>query len=179
MKIYSLKWTAWLAMAVVSILVHVLHWVAYEFIAFSLWFAAVTPLVICLVYHLFQSDCEESFSVSRRQVFLGTVIIPLFAAIFVSVFVFINNPELGLYARHGQFTGSFIERIGLYSGRIVISGVYLLIFSAIDVPLLRIHDEQRYLKKSAELTEDDRKQKQGYIQPVFSDEGIVQEDDSL
>lgn len=179
MKNDSLRWTVWLGMALVSILVHVLHWVAYEFTAFSLWFAAVTPLVICLIYHLFQSDCEETFRISRRQVFIGTVIVPLAAALIVSLLIFVNNPNLGLYAVHGQLTGSFIEKIGLYSGRIIISGVYLLIFSAIDIPLLRIQDERRYLKKSAELTEEDLQEKQVYTEPVFTYEEEHQEDEAL
>lgn len=179
MKNNSLRWTVWLGMALISILVHLLHWVAYEFTAFSLWFAAVTPLVICLIYHLFQSDCEETFHISRKQVFLGTVIVPLAAAVIVSVLVFVNNPSLGLYAVHGQLTGSFIEKIGLYSGRMIISGVYLLVFSAIDIPLLRIQDERRYLKKSAELTEEDMQEKQVYTEPVFTDEEEHREDESL
>lgn len=179
MKKNSLRWTAWLWMALVSIFVHVLHWVAYEFTAFSLWFAAVTPLVICLIYHLFQSDCEETFHISRKQVFLGTVIIPLAAALIVSVLIFVNNPNLGLYAVHGQLTGSFIEKIGLYSGRMIISGVYLLVFSAIDVPLLRIQDERRELVRSAQLTEEDLQEKQFYAEPVFSDEENFQEDEAL
>ncbi len=156
-------------MALSSLLLHVLHWAAYEITAFSVWFAAVTPLVLCLVYHLFRLDCEESFHLSRKQVFLGTVLVPLIAAIVVSCLVFVNNPDLGLYANHGQFTGSFIEKVGLYSGRCIISGVYLLVFSIIDIPLLRLQDERRYEKKSAELTEEDRLEKQVYTEPLFSD----------
>ncbi len=154
----------WLLMAGVSLFLQILHWAVYEITAFSIWFAAVTPLVLCLIYHLFQSDSEETFHISRKQVFLGTVVIPLAASIIISILVFINNPNLGLYASHGQLTGSFIEKIGLYSGRCIISGIYLLIFSAVDIPLLRLQDERRYIKKSAELTLEDLAQKQLYTE---------------
>lgn len=169
MEKYNISWKAWVVMALSSLLLHVLHWAVYEITAFSVWFAAVTPLVLCLIYHLFQSYCEDGFHLSRKQVFCGTVLLPLIASVIISLLVFVNNPDLGLYASHGQFTGSFIEKIGLYSDRCIISGSYLLIFSLIDIPLLRLQDERRYEKKSAELTEEDRREKQVYTEPLFND----------
>ena len=160
-------------MALISLFVHVLHWAVYELIAFSIWFAAVTPLVICLIYHLLQTDCQETFNISRKQIFIGTVAVPLLVAAVISVIVFVNNPSLGVYSSGGQLSGSFIEKIAIYSGRIVISALYLLLFSIIDIPLLRFQDQRRYLKKSSQLTPEDLAEKQVYVAP----DAEIQEED--
>lgn len=148
-----------------SLFLHILHWIIYEAIAFSWLMSLITPLVLCLCYHGFQTDCEKTFGLSRKRVFMGTVLIPLLIAIGVSVLVFVNNPHIGLYSKGGQLTGGAAEQIGLYAGRTAMSGIYVLIFSAIDIPVLQWQDHQRYEKESVRLTETDLAEKQVYQVP--------------
>ncbi len=151
-----------LLMIGISLFLHVLHWVIYEIIAFSWMICLITPLLLCLCYHGFQTDCEGTFGISRKQVFLGTVLIPFLMVIAVSVLLFINDPHMGLYAPNGQLTGSVPEKIALYAGRTVLSGLYVLIFSVIDIPILHWQDGRRYVKESSRLTESDLSEKQVY-----------------
>ncbi|MBQ8514709.1 MAG: hypothetical protein IJ496_04870 [Ruminococcus sp.] len=148
-----------------SLFLHILHWIIYETIAFSWLMSLITPLVLCLCYHGFQTDCEKTFGLSRKRVFIYAVLVPLLIALGVSVLVFMNNPHLGLYSRGGQLTGGAVEQIGLYAGRTAMSGIYVLIFSAIDIPILQWQDHRRYEKESVRLTDADLAEKQVYQAP--------------
>ncbi|MBQ8687101.1 MAG: hypothetical protein IJ512_00975 [Ruminococcus sp.] len=158
------SWKPVVMMVLLSLFLHVLHWILYDAIAVTYAFCFLTPLLLCLCYHLFQTDCQATFGFSRKKVFFGTVFIPLLAAIAVSGIVFINNPHLGLYSHGGQLTGGAAEKIGLYAGRTILSGIYVLLFSVADIPILHWQDRNRYEKESAILTEKDRTKKQVFQQ---------------
>ncbi|MGN0592569.1 MAG: hypothetical protein ACI4JQ_04935 [Ruminococcus sp.] len=164
------QWLPMILMIGIGLFLHLFHWVIYEVVAFSYGMIFFTPLLLCLCYHGFQTDCEASFGYSRKMVFFGTVLIPLLTALLVSGIVFVTHPHLGLYTSNGALTGSLPELVGLYAGRTMLSGIYVLIFSVIDIPLLYWQDRRRQEKESVRLTETDRAEKQVAPLPVHASE---------
>ena len=123
------------------------HWFIYEkteFSSFYLWF---TPLVLCLMYRLLMADSESQGKFSKTFIFIFTVALPLLISLIISVYMLLSYPDISTFSDVKQEMGIPSELIALYSGRIIITSVYLLVYSGIDIIISKIC---RNLKKSGE-----------------------------
>ena len=112
------------------------NWFIYEKLNYHWGFTLITPLVLCIAYHLIQLDAGgENFS--RRFFFIFSVIMPLAFGIILTVVMFVTNPDISNFNPDADYAGSVQEIIATYAGRFVITSLYLLIFAPIDRILFR------------------------------------------
>lgn len=144
------SWKKIVLLALSSLFLQVLHWLLYQWIGFSAGFLALTPMLLCAGYHIYQSDTVQNRGIGRKPVFFGTVLIPLVIGILVSLGMFLHNPDMSLYHPSAMPENSVSEVAALYAGRVVLTSGYLLVFSGIDCLLLHLQDKHREQKKTGE-----------------------------
>jgi len=116
-----------------------LNWFIYEKLDYTWWYTLITPLILCGMYHFVQTDAGRNGNFSRHFFFMFSVLIPFLAGILVTVIMILANPQISVFNPQEEYRGTVQEVIAVYSGRIVITSLYLLVFSAVDVFLLRVH----------------------------------------
>lgn len=123
-------------MTAVSLFAQWAHWFIFEKIAFSsvyLWF---TPLVLCLMYRFLMADCENKGRFSKSSIFIFTVIIPFAIVIIISIYMILKFPDLSTFSASKPESGTPSELISLYSGRLVLTSIYLIVYSVIDLLII-------------------------------------------
>ena len=75
--------------------------------------------------------------------------IPLVIGTALTLILYLKYPEMSPFDLDAEYTGSFRELAAVYSGRIVMTSAYLLIFAIIDIPILKRTDSK--------TDEDDKK----------------------
>ncbi|MBQ6180550.1 MAG: hypothetical protein IJK31_02555 [Ruminococcus sp.] len=131
-----------LIIAVCSIFMQWFLWFVYEKAGYSWGFNLVTPLIICMMYHCVQLDAGRQGNFSRRFCFFWGVIVPLAAGLAMTLFLFLRYPDMSPFSPEADYTGKPREVIAIYSGRIVMTSIYLLIFAVIDIPILKRTDNK-------------------------------------
>lgn len=141
-------WKKIIFVVLCSLFLQLLHWLVYQWTSFSAGLLFLTPLLLCAVYHVYQSDTLENRGLRRLHVFLGGVLIPLLLSGMVSLALFLHDPDMSLYHAFQEPEGNAAETAALYAGRIMLTSLYLLLFSGIDVLLLRLQDSRRERKSA-------------------------------
>ncbi|WP_298481739.1 hypothetical protein [uncultured Ruminococcus sp.] len=141
-------WKKIILVTLCSLFLQLLHWVIYQWTSFPAGLLFLTPLLLCAVYHVYQSDTLENRGIRRLHVFFGGVLIPLVLSVLVSLGMFLHNPDMSLYHPFQEPQGGAAETVALYSGRMMLTSLYLLIFSGIDVLLLHLQDSRRERKSA-------------------------------
>lgn len=137
------NWKKILLVTLGSLFLQLLHWLIYHWIAFPAGLLWITPLLLCAVYHAFQSDTEKNRGLKRGAVFLSAVCIPLVLSILVSLLSFLHNPNLPVFHPMMEQVPSVEGYIALFSGRITITSFYGLVFAGIDVFLLHWQENRQ------------------------------------
>ena len=122
-----------------SLFIQCIHWVIFEKAAFAssyLWF---TPLVICLMYKLLTLDSKKEKGISKLFVFGFGVALPLVISLAVSIYMIVSYPDLSVFSDTVQESGTARETIALYSGRMVLTSVYLAIFAGLNLVFEKVH----------------------------------------
>ena len=141
------KWKKLLLVGGCSLFLQLLHWLIYQWVSFPAGLLFLTPLLLCAVYHVYQSDTAESRGLRRLEVFFSGVLIPFLLCALFSGILFLQNPDLYLYHANMLPTGGPTETIALYAGRMMLTSCYVLVFSGLDVLLLRLQDHYRRQKQ--------------------------------
>lgn len=134
------KWKKLLLVGGCSLFLQLLHWLIYQWVSFPAGLLFLTPLLLCAVYHVYQSDTAESRGLRRLEVFFSGVLIPFLLCALFSGILFLQNPDLYLYHANMLPNGGRTETIALYAGRMMLTSCYVLAFSGLDVLLLRLQD---------------------------------------
>ncbi len=119
------------------------HWFLFEKIAFESALLWLTPLILCMLYHCVMADSGKGKQYSRKMVFFCAVLLPFLIAAGVSLFTWLNYPHLSLYKDGVLPDGSFPEQLGLMSGRILLTSLYMAVFTLPDLLVLRFLDERK------------------------------------
>lgn len=120
-------------MAAASLFAQWAHWFVYEKIGFSSVYLCFTPLVLCLMYRLLMADCESGRKFSKPFVFVFTVLVPLAVSVIISVYMMLSFPDISTFSASEPERGIPTEIISLYSGRLVLTCAYLLVYSFLDL----------------------------------------------
>lgn len=119
-------------MTAASLFIQWAHWFIFEKIAFSSVYLGFTPLILCLMYRFMMADCENNGRFSKSFVFIFTVALPLVISVIVSIYMMWSYPDISTFSAN-EPKGLPSEMISLYSGRIVLTSAYLLVYSLIDL----------------------------------------------
>ena len=128
---------------VLSLFCQFLNWFAFEKIGYPWWTALITPLILCAMYHFVQLDAGGNSGYSRIFVFIFSAAVPLLLGIFLTLAVFLGNPDISTFDPEAEYRGTVTELISLYSGRFTVTSLYLCVFALIDIPVLRACDKKR------------------------------------
>ncbi|MGN0622115.1 MAG: hypothetical protein ACI4I9_09630 [Porcipelethomonas sp.] len=113
------------------------HWFVYEKTGISGGFLFFTPLVLCFMYSLVMSECGKNRSFGKGFVFVFSVIIPLALSFVLSAYMVLSYPDMSIFSADKEIKGTPREIIAIYSGRILLTSVYLLVYSAADALLIQ------------------------------------------
>ena len=132
-----------IVIAVLSLFAQWLNWYAYEKLGYSWVFTLFTPLILCAAYHLVALDAGREGNFSRRFLGLFAVAVPLVTGVVLTVIMLIAAPDISNFDPETAYAGTVQERIATYSGRFVLTSVYLGVFALIDIPVLRRLDRKK------------------------------------
>lgn len=121
------------AMTAASLFAQWAHWFIYEKIEFSSVYLCFTPLVLCLMYRLLMADCESGGKFSKPFIFAFTVLVPFAVSAIISAYMMMSYPDISTFSASAPESGIPAEIISLYSGRLVLTSAYLLVYSLIDL----------------------------------------------
>ena len=114
-----------------------LCWFSFEKIGYPWQITLITPLLLCVMYHMVQLDAGREGCFSRRFFYIFSAIVPLIIGILLSAAIFLADPQLSVFDPDMPYQGNIMENIASYSGRFIVTSLYLVIFGAIDKVLLR------------------------------------------
>lgn len=141
-------WKKIIIVTLCSLFLQLLHWLIYQWTAFPAEMLFVTPLPLCAVYHVYQSDTPENRGLRRLHVFFGGVLLPFVLSVLISLGMFLHDPDMALYHPFAAPKGGAAETVALYAGRIMLTSLYILFFSGLDVFLLHLQDSRRARHKT-------------------------------
>lgn len=126
-----------------SLFVQIFCWAMYSVLELELWMCGLSVLVTALLYHFIQ--VEEQTGLSRRNVFFAGILVPFLLGVTVTAVQLVKYPSLNLLGASLDGVSPLTETVSLYMTRIVVNGVILLLFAAVDRGFLRKHTpkEQR------------------------------------
>lgn len=125
------------------------HWFIYEKIEFSSVYLCFTPLVLCLMYRLLMADTESGGRFSKPFIFVFTVLVPFVISVVVSVYMLIAFPDISTFSVSQPEKGILSEKISLYSGRLVLTSAYLLVYSLLDLLIVsKVWEKMRSKSKN-------------------------------
>ena len=119
-----------LLVALGSIFVQVFCWAMYTHLEMNIWMCGISALVTAVLYHFIQ--IEESTGISRRSVFFAGILTPFLLSVLVTVIQMVKYPQLNLLGASLDGVSPMTETVSLYAARLLINGVILLIFAAVD-----------------------------------------------
>lgn len=120
-----------------------LNWFAFEKLGYDEVFTLLTPLILCLMYHLVQLDAGRDGNFSRGFFFIFSAVVPLLFGALITVLMLILNPGISTFSPDADYTGTAPEVISTYAGRFMITSLYLMVFALADLPILKIIDSKR------------------------------------
>ncbi len=134
------------AITLTSLFCQWLNWFAYEKIGYVWGITFVTPLILCAIYHFVQLDGGREGSFSRRFVFVFAAAVPFLAGILLTLTMLLTAPEISVFSPDTEYKGTVKEIIATYAGRFMFTSLYMMLFAAIDVPILKNIDRKRKIK---------------------------------
>lgn len=123
-------------MTAASLFIQVIHWVVFDKIQFDSFYLWFTPLIFCFMYRLLMADCENGGKISKAFIFSFTVAVPLLLALGVSGYMILSYPDISTFSNEKEETGAVSEIISLYSGRLVLTSGYVLVYSLLDLMIV-------------------------------------------
>ena len=113
-----------------SLFVQIFCWGLYSYLELSVWLCGLSVIVSAILYHFLQ--LEEETGLSRRGVFLAAILLPFLLSAAVTVVQLMKYPQLSLLSASLDGVSPMTELISLYAARLLLNGIPLLIFAAVD-----------------------------------------------
>ena len=113
-----------------SLFVQIAIWAIYSFLELNMFLCGISAIFTAMLYHGIQ--LEEETGLSRRGVFFATILTPFLMGVVVTVIMLVRYPDL---SQTGE--NPLLQTISLYSARLTINGVVLLLFAFADSCYLR------------------------------------------
>jgi len=113
-----------------SLFVQIFCWGLYSYLELSVWLCGLSVIVSAILYHFLQ--LEEETGLSRRGVFLAAILLPFLLSVAVTVVQLMKYPQLNLLSASLDGVSPMTELISLYAARLLLNGIPLLIFAAVD-----------------------------------------------
>ena len=129
-----------LVITILSLFCQWLNWFAFEKIDYPWQITLITPLLLCVMYHMVQLDAGSEGCFSRRFFYIFSAVVPLIIGILLSAAMFLADPTI--FDPDTPFHGSISESIASYSGRFIVTSLYLVVFGIIDKFLLRLMEKE-------------------------------------
>ncbi len=140
---YEQSFLSALVIFILSMFMQWLNWFAFDKLEYSWGYTLITPLILCLMYHLVQLDAGKEGCFSRKFFFIFSVAVPLLTGIFLTLLILILNPGISTFNPDIDYTGSVPEVIATFAGRVIITSLYLALFAFIDIFILKMLDGKR------------------------------------
>ena len=119
-----------------------LNWFAFEKLEYPWIFTLITPLLLCVMYHFIALESGKNGNFSRKFLYIFSAVLPFCFGLILTLIMFIMNPDISTFNSEAEYEGKAAEVISTYSGRFVITSLYLLIFGIIDIPILKYLDKK-------------------------------------
>lgn len=140
---YKQNWLTGLVIALLSLFAQWVNWFIFEKIGYDPKFTLLTPLVLCLMYHLVQLDAGGEGSFSRRFFFIFSVAVPFLTGLLLTLVLLLLDPGISTFSPDADYKGTAPEVISTYAGRFMVTSLYLTVFALIDIPVLKYLDRKR------------------------------------
>lgn len=131
------KARAFLLIFLGSVFVQCFFWAMYSYLELSTECCVLSALISALCYHFLQIEKEPILS--RVKVFLASILIPFLLAGGLTTLLIGMYPNLRLLNAQLDGVSPAIELLALYSARLLINGVVLMLFAGADAFYLRLH----------------------------------------
>ena len=129
-----------------SLFLQIFCWAMYSILEMRIWMCGLSVVMTALLYHFLQ--VEEQTGLSRRSVFFAAILAPFLLSLTVTVTQLVKYPNLNLLSASLDGVSPLTETVSLYMTRLLLNGVILLIFAAIDRAFLRDHEGTHHEKSS-------------------------------
>lgn len=124
-----------------SLFLQIFCWAMYSLLEMRIWMCGLSAVVTALLYHFLQT--EEQTGLSRRNVFFAAILVPLLLSLAVTVFQLVKYPNLSLLSASLDGVTPMTETVSLYAARLLLNGLFLLIFAAADRAFLRKQKKEK------------------------------------
>ncbi len=139
-------WTSAFVITMLSLFSQWLNWFAFEKLGYDAVFTLVTPLILCLMYHLVQLDSGGNNDFSRKFVFIFSVAVPFLVGLIITLVLLLLDPGISTFNPEADYKGTAAEVISTYAGRFMLSSLYMAVFALIDIPILKYLDSKKEQK---------------------------------
>ena len=143
---YRQSWQSAVVITILSLFAQTLNWFAFDKLNYHIAFTFLTPIILCVMYHLVQADTGHGEGFTRRFFFLFSSAVPFCFGMVLTIVMLLLNPGLSTFSPDTEYTGTAAEIISVYAGRFMFTSLYLAVFAVIDIPLLRLSDSKRTKK---------------------------------
>lgn len=140
---YRQTWLTGLVITLLSLFTQWGNWFAFEKIGYDSKFTLLTPLILCLMYHLVQLDAGRDDCFSRQFFFIFSVAVPFLFGLLVTLVMLLLDPGISTFNPDANYTGTVPEVISTYAGRFMVTSLYMAVFALIDIPVLKALDSRR------------------------------------
>ncbi len=120
------------AMTAASLFAQWVHWFVFEKIEFSSLYLCFTPLILCLMYRFLMADCENKGRFTKIFINIFTIVVPLIISLIISLYILFKYPDTSTFSALKEEKNSPSELVSLYSGRLILTSLYLLVYSFLD-----------------------------------------------
>jgi len=118
-------------------------WFAYIKLEMQTYQFFALPLLLCILYHAMQYDSGEGKLLTRGQVFRGAVLYPFLISVSFVVVMLVNYPMLEQFGGEGDERYAAQELLANYGSKMLVTSLYLLIFSALDAVYFLIRGKKQ------------------------------------
>lgn len=140
---YKQSFLSGLVIFMLSLFAQWVNWFAFEKIEYNEKFTFLTPLILCFMYHLVQLEANGTDNFSRRFFFIFSVAAPFLFGLILTLIILLLNPGISTFSPDVDYTGTVPEVVSVYAGRFMVTSLYMAVFAAIDIPLLKYLDRKR------------------------------------
>ena len=113
-----------------SLFLQIFFWAMYSLLEMHTWMCGLSAVISAMLYHFLQKETQTGLS--HRNVFFAAILLPFLLAVGITVMQLIRYPNLNLLSAALDGVSPLTEIISLYAARLVINGVPLMVFAAID-----------------------------------------------
>ncbi|MBQ5334401.1 MAG: hypothetical protein J6Z45_00475 [Oscillospiraceae bacterium] len=129
--------TRFLAVLAGSLFVQLFCWAVYDRLRLTVWLCGLSAVMTAVLYHFVQA--EQGTGLSRKAVFCAAILLPALCSAAVTVTLLTRHSGLSLLGAAADGVSPLTEQTALYSARLLLNSVPLLIFAAADAVIRRKH----------------------------------------